>query len=508
MRVKPKSGHRASGYRRIDRRMMLRGAGLGTGVALGLPLLGSMLNDSGTAHADESALRKMFGVWFCGNGIEPSSYLPQGTGANWRIPNADQRLDRMRLIEPENTWGNARKFYQYPEEEHAFSSLLDIREHFSLVSGLKIDSADRKQHVLGQTTVLSGRYWKGGNFGGPSIDQIVAKKLGSTSLVMRVFHDRKLKAARLMLNQSWAEGPTGLEPVEPFLSAMDAFKATFTGANSAAGDAKAEGEAMARQSVLDHVGGQLKTLQSRVGSSDSARLEQHFTSLRELEASVGRAAACDTEIPNEVRAEKTVHERHQGLVRVAALALACGAHDAFNLSFSRASDFIILPVTKGVGVHKIQHRGFLGDGTHGVEKIRAAIRREGGKARNERLSSLQQKRVAISYQMARFAELVRHFASVPHGAGTLLDACSILGTFEKWDGVNHGFEETPLIVAGTANGALKLGEHIRDEKGTIPGEVVLSSMRAVVGAEKMPSFGKNEGRVRHEAINGYSAIEA
>src|SRR6478736_6621047 len=67
--------------RYLPRRTFLRGALVGGAtVAVPLPRLSCMLNDSGTAFAAGQALPVRFGTWFFGNGIIPPRWVPSRTG--------------------------------------------------------------------------------------------------------------------------------------------------------------------------------------------------------------------------------------------------------------------------------------------------------------------------------------------------------------------------------------------------------------------------------------------
>ena len=56
---------------KYTRRSLLRGAMNGAAVAMGLPVLESLLNDNGTAFADGTDLPPCFGSWFFGLGLTP-----------------------------------------------------------------------------------------------------------------------------------------------------------------------------------------------------------------------------------------------------------------------------------------------------------------------------------------------------------------------------------------------------------------------------------------------------
>src|SRR3954464_11873617 len=71
----------------LSRRTLLRGVAGGAAITVGLPRFAAMLNGNGTAYAQGAALPKRFGVWFWGNGMIASRWIPKttGTGAAWQL---------------------------------------------------------------------------------------------------------------------------------------------------------------------------------------------------------------------------------------------------------------------------------------------------------------------------------------------------------------------------------------------------------------------------------------
>ena len=81
----------------IGRRTVLRGAVAGGALAtLPLPRLAGMLNGNGTAYAQGAPLRKVFGVWFYGNGMIPARFIPRGEGADFPLSDQLQPLARVK----------------------------------------------------------------------------------------------------------------------------------------------------------------------------------------------------------------------------------------------------------------------------------------------------------------------------------------------------------------------------------------------------------------------------
>src|ERR1700712_1725147 len=69
----------------LSRRRLLRGAALGVGAAVGLPVLEAMLEQHGVALADGTPLPKRFGGYYWGNGVVASSWFPAQSGASWEL---------------------------------------------------------------------------------------------------------------------------------------------------------------------------------------------------------------------------------------------------------------------------------------------------------------------------------------------------------------------------------------------------------------------------------------
>src|SRR5829696_821898 len=83
-------------FKTLDRRTVLRGMlATGTSVAIGLPLLEIMLNETGTALAQTAApVSPLYVTWFFGNGSLPGRWKPArtGTGAAWELSSQLQVL--------------------------------------------------------------------------------------------------------------------------------------------------------------------------------------------------------------------------------------------------------------------------------------------------------------------------------------------------------------------------------------------------------------------------------
>jgi hypothetical protein len=94
--------------------------------------------------------------------------------------------------------------------------------------------------------------------------------------------------------------------------------------------------------------------------------------------------------------------------------------------------------------------------------------------------------------MTELNYFLKAFDSVAEGTSTLLDHCAVLATTDCSYGRQHLLDEYPLIVAGTANGALKPGLHYRSPSQENTSRLMLTVARAM--GLTLPSFGDAEGK--------------
>ena len=232
--------------RAFSRRQFLRGAG----IVLSLPLLDSML--PAFAHAAASKAggapakpRRMFAI--CNNlGLLPDRFFPTQTGKGYALSPYLELL-----------------------KEH--------REDFSVFSGVSHPDVDGG-HPADICFLTAAPHPGSGGFRNTlSLDQYIAERIG---------HETRFPSLTLGVNVqqgirslSWTASGV-LIPCEEKPS--DVFKRLFVQGTPAEVDAQLRRLAQG-QSILDAVGGQAKDLQRSVGARDRDRLDQYFTSVRELE---------------------------------------------------------------------------------------------------------------------------------------------------------------------------------------------------------------------------------
>ncbi|MES2694952.1 MAG: DUF1552 domain-containing protein [Verrucomicrobiota bacterium] len=236
-----------STQRALSRRQFLRGAG----VVMSLPFLDSMLSPFARAAATGDNVgpggkpRRMFAI--CNNlGLVPDQFFPTEKGRGYKLSPYLQHL----------------KAHQ---------------DDFTVFSGVSHPDVDGG-HPADICFLTAAPHPGSGGFRNTiSLDQYVAERIG---------HQTRFQSLTLGVNVqqgvrslSWTRSGV-LIPCEE--KASDVFKRLFVQGTPAEVDAQLRKLAQG-QSILDAVGGQAKDLQRGVGARDRDRLDQYFTSVRELE---------------------------------------------------------------------------------------------------------------------------------------------------------------------------------------------------------------------------------
>lgn len=412
------------------RRHVLRGLFGGAVVSVPLPIFPSL-----QARAEEGVFPTRFGIWNWGNGMVPSHWTPDTTGAGW-TPSP--------LLEP----------------------LARHVDALSVLTGYEVKVPNVHPHDSGKLGFLCGidpnrEGLEDPVAYGPTVDQLVAREIGGQtrfrSLECGANTDRVI---------SW-NGPNSGNPTEADPVAF--FQRVFgTGFVEPGTDAPPDPTLGLRQSVLDVVTGHAQDLQSSLGSEDRVRLEQHLDGIREIERQIAQLqlpkpplAAC---VPPEAPTSNPAafKERARLMADLLVMALACDQSRVFTYVFSVHNNDWIYD-----GLHEGHHRL-----THDEQGDQPWVRE-------------------ITTQiMTEFAYFLDALRAVEEGDGTLLDHCAVLGTSDVSLGRLHALDEFPALVAGTANGALKTNLHLRTDTSETAAKIPLTLMRAV-GA-RAASFGEDD----------------
>lgn len=437
--------------KKLDRRTVLRGMLGGAAVAVGLPALEIFLNDSGTAYAGDSSFPKRFGIFFWGNGNLPDRWVPAGTGPEWELT-------------------------------EQLAPLAAVKEHITVVSGMKVMTGNSVPHGSGPVGMLSGAPYPTGDettFAAPSIDQVIAAHIGG---------ETRFKSIELGVQpggQGFSyNGPHSVNPPETSPAAL--FNRIFGAGFVLPGTNAAPDPRLGlRQSVLDVVKDDAKRLQDRLGSSDRARLEQHLEGVRGLEKQIKKMqenppslAACAVpampapEYPD-VDGRPPLSEISRVMSDILVMALACDQTRVFSDWFSTPVNNMLYP-NATAGHHQLTH---------------------------DEPDPQPQVHGIVLYTMTELAYLISALAAVTEGEGTLLEHTGLLVTSDVSYGRAHSIEEYPILIAGSANGALKKGIHYRSPASENTSKVLLTLARAM--GLSLDAYGQGPG----EVTSSLSAIE-
>ena len=227
----------------LSRRRFLQGAG----VAMSLPLLDAMqprfaraASNSPTPNAKP---RRMFGI--CNNlGVRPDLFFPTGTG---------------------------REYVASP-----YLKLLEAhRNDFTVISGVSHPNVDGG-HPSDISFLTAAPHPASSSFRNTiSLDQYIAERIGTLTR----FPSLTLSVNGAARSLSWTGTGVAIPPEE---RASDVFNQLFLQGTPEQVAAQIHRLDTGR-SILDAVADQAKELERNVGARDRSRLEQYFTSVRDLE---------------------------------------------------------------------------------------------------------------------------------------------------------------------------------------------------------------------------------
>ena len=299
----------------LPRRTFLRGvlAG-GVTVAVPLPRLAGMLNDSGTAYADGQALPVRFGTWFFGNGIIPDRWVPTATGqgANWTL-----------------------------SEELA--PLLEVKPWLNVLTGFSIKVPNNSPHASMPCATLTGANTGAGGVQLPTIDQLVGKITSGGVVFPTGLHvgvSNVSGATSLGLAISFA-GPNAPNP--PNYSPAALFKSLMQFASTGGAPKPPDPELLNRNMVLDAVLADATTLRARLGADDQSRLDLHLSGINQLQKQImaaempkatGTITDPDTSYPNRGADGTITRQRSQAFSDLLVFALSSDLTRVFSFAFS------------------------------------------------------------------------------------------------------------------------------------------------------------------------------
>jgi uncharacterized protein DUF1552 len=427
--------------RALSRRHFLRGVG----VALSLPFLDSMFvpfarsadASSSSPLSPNAPPRRMFAI--CNNlGLLPGSFFPKGTGRDY-------------------------------EASPYLEVLKEHRNDYTVFSGVSHPNVDGG-HPSDVSFLTAAPHPASSSFRNTiSLDQHIAEQIGVQtrfpSLALAVNGNRSLSCTG-----------TGVA-IPPEQSASSVFRQLFLQGTPAEVEAKMK-ELETGRSILDAVARQAKLLQRNVSGEDRSRLDQYFTSVRDLEHRLQVSKGWETKpkpvvtVPEPV--DPTSPAQYMEKVKL--------MYDLVRLSFETDSTRAITLMLNSVGTPVLQIQGAtITDGYHNLSHH--------GKAEDK----LAQLRIIDEWHMRLLAGLFKDLKSVREGEAPLLDRTMILYGSNLGDANAHSTTNLPLLFAG---GGFKHGQHLGyDAQQNYPLPNLFVSMLQRMGLEEN-SFASSTGTMR------------
>jgi hypothetical protein len=384
----------------IPRRTFLRGLG----VTLALPALERMTPAYARA-ADAQAPRRML-VIVNNIGVLPKLFFPQSAGRNYEL-------------------------------SPYLSILAAHREDFTLISGLSHPGVT-SGHSTDNCFLTSARgAFKAGFRNSISLDQFAAEKLGAATRFPTFNLGVNIEKANRSL--SWTRDGV-LLPAED--SATTLFQKMFVQGDAAAVQQQLH-RLEERGSILDTLLVEANRFSRNLGGSDKSRLDQYFTSVREVEQRL--VAAREWELrpkpkapqapPSEIQEDKYFFEKFELMLAMAQLAFESDSTRIITLML----DAFRTPI------FKLSGRQDATESYHGLSHH----------GQNEQ--KLRQLEAADRQQMAVLAKLLSNLAGKPEGGERLLDRTMVLYGSNMGEANIHDNTNLPIILAG---GGFKHGQHL------------------------------------------------
>lgn len=402
----------------LDRRSVLRGAG----VAMTLPFLGAMA----PAYASDylSLPPKRFVAMTLGLGLHAANLNPTEAGKNYSASRYLKAID-------------------------------DLRDQFTVISGTSHPGVGGGHRAEACILTANPMGSSGRAKNSISIDQYLAKFLGGET-----------RFPSLVLSSSGNDSPAYTEngAMVPAVSSPAAvFDQLF--ANGTQAERKKQAILVREgRSIMDLVEVDAKRLQRELGRSDRDRLDQFFSSVRNLEKRMASSEAWAEKLKPEVEANRPIDiQNSRDFIGQQNL-----MSDVIRLALETDSTrFIVYHLGGSSGVVPIPgvEQGYHGLSHHGLDE-----------------EKLEQLAIVESAIIASWGDFLRGLQRTGDGDGDLLDHTSVLLTSNLGNASNHSNKNMPVMLAG---GGFKHGQHLAfDQRRNYPLPNLFVSLMQQMGLEE------------------------
>ncbi len=431
--------------RRLGRRAILRGAG----VSLALPWLEAMSGRTRRAHA--AAPRRLV-VFFTPNGT---------IRENWISPlvTSPTQFTLGRILAP-------------LEAHKQNIVVLEGVDNVSSTKGPGDDHMRGMGSMLTGTELLPGSTQGGagvpaGLAGGLSVDQHMVQTLKPGTRFPSLELGVQAGSQGTVWGYSNYRAPGQALPLDN--SPRSIFDRIFSDTLIAGSDNSAALRLRAqRKSVLDAVRESYRVLNPKLGAADKKRLDQHLTTVDELQQRMFAQAPTEITAKSCLRPSRSMLDGKgndnfpivgKAQMDLLVMALACDLTRAATIQWSNSvgqPKFSWLPTPLTRGHHDYSHDPDKNpDGTpHPTVEVLTLIN---------------------IWYAEQFAYLLSEMKKIPEDGGTMLDNSLVLWCNELSRGNAHSHPDMPFVLAGGAGGRLKTGRYLKFA-GTVPHNNLLVSI--------------------------------
>ena len=405
----------------VSRRGFLRSAG----TFMALPMLESL---GFRAFAAEKAVTSptRMAFLYIPNGVNMHQWMPKGVGAGYEL-------------------------------SPTLQPLAGLKGDFSLLTNLAHDKAESNgdgagDHARATATFLTGCQAKktaGSDIRiGESVDQIAASALGQHTRLgsLELSTDGERTSGRCdsgyscayQFNLSWK---TDSMPMAPEMDPRLVFERMFGMGSATGSPAEAEKRRRYQKSVLDFVMSDAKSLQRRISTADNRKLDEYFSSVRDIETRIEKAERMKVEMPDGVQVPTGIPKSSQEHIRLMFDLLLL----AFQTDSTRVSTFLL--------AHDGSNRSFpeigVPDAHHNISH------HQNNPEKLAKIAKIDQ------FYMSQFAYFLQRMKDSQENGKSLLDSSMIVYGGGISDGNTHDHDRLPVILAGRGNGTLNPGGHIQ-----------------------------------------------
>ena len=399
----------------LSRRSLLRGMFQGTAVSVGLPWLECLVPSALAEGAAVHPLR--FGTWFWGLGVTPGRWTP--------------------------TVGEDGQLNLLPES----APLESVKHHLNFMTGFDaiLDGRPNHVHFSGTFALRSGiACQKIGQVEGPTFENHIADHMSASKRFKTIdFAATGNPRDAYSFRSAQVRNTPEATPIQLY---NRIFGTGFQ--RPGEGEFEPDPRTLSRLSVLSVVGEQRRSLEAQLGREDRQRLDQYFTSVREVEQQLELQTqepvipeACTIpESPAQAEGNydlANVHANHAVMSRLLALALACDQTRNFNALFSNSASSLHRS-GEASSHHLFTHEEFT-DSELGYQVETSQF---------------------VIENMKGFATFVETLASIPEGDSTLLDNTLVLAHSDTSWAKIHAVQNIPMMTAGSFGGRIKTGQNI------------------------------------------------